>query len=140
MSDECPSCAEHNRNPTALNMDFEDLMNKWGLSTVELLAAAGEFTVNYNDAVNDSFLCVDCSRHTGAIGDYYMVSDEVWAQAHPNDDGMLCGKCLSKRLGRPLYADDFPEDIPLNQALRDGTWRCSDYLRKAMKRARPTSA
>ena len=50
--------------------------------------------------------CQDCSKHT-AIADYYMVTDELWALAHPECFGMLCLACLERRIGRALCPADF---------------------------------
>jgi hypothetical protein len=57
--------------------------------------------------------CLDCAVDTVALGEYYMVRDEVWEQA-AGDDGMLCIGCLEKRLGRRLEPRDFL-DIPMNR-------------------------
>lgn len=56
--------------------------------------------------------CQDCSRDTRG-GDYYMVNDDLWAEAHPQDVGMLCMSCLETRIGRPLDARDFTH-FPVN--------------------------
>ena len=55
-----------------------------------------------------SFLCLDCGVDTGAIDEYYRVTNELWARVNPGGDGMLCIGCLEKRLGRELTPDDFP--------------------------------
>jgi hypothetical protein len=56
--------------------------------------------------------CGDCGIDTIAIGEYYMVRDDLW----PLDrlDGMLCIGCLERRLGRELAATDF-DDAPVNR-------------------------
>lgn len=56
--------------------------------------------------------CQDCSTDTRG-GDYYMVNDDLWAKAHPQDVGMLCMSCLETRIGRPLVAGDFTQ-FPVN--------------------------
>lgn len=58
------------------------------------------------------WLCVDCSTHTGAIGEYYMVTDALWAR-HGVQRGMLCLMCLESRVGRRLVPSDFPW-LPVN--------------------------
>lgn len=60
------------------------------------------------------FLCVDCGADT--LGnDYYTVWEPVWiAAGMANCDGMLCLACLSHRLGRRLYLDDFTM-APINK-------------------------
>lgn len=60
--------------------------------------------------------CVDCQIHTGAVGDYYMVQDDMW-ETHGVGDGMLCLVCLEKRVGRELKADDFTEALVNKGAL-----------------------
>jgi hypothetical protein len=75
------------------------------------------------------FNCVDCGVDTLAIGEYYMVKDEVWEQAwvdrrrqrgprhwslrrsrrkqrHGRRE-ILCIACLEVRIGRTLTRDDF---------------------------------
>jgi hypothetical protein len=59
-------------------------------------------------------LCLDCGVDTVAIGEYYVVRDEVWAQAAKPLDGMLCIGCLEGRLGCRLEPGDF-DDFPLNR-------------------------
>lgn len=63
--------------------------------------------------------CKDCGvnthRHRG-IREYYMVTTQVWCEAHkPNkpEAGFLCIGCLEKRLGRELNAQDF-DPAPIN--------------------------
>jgi hypothetical protein len=34
--------------------------------------------------------CLDCRINTDAIDEYYMLRNEVWAQANPGIDGKLC--------------------------------------------------
>jgi hypothetical protein len=57
--------------------------------------------------------CCDCSVDTIAIGEFYVVSDEVWRRA--GRVGFLCIGCLERRLGRTLMAEDFIE-VPLNKS------------------------
>jgi hypothetical protein len=65
------------------------------------------------DAELKVFECLDCQIGTMDLNQYYMVHDELWLQANPDDDGMLCFKCLEIRLGRELRAADFT-DAPVN--------------------------
>lgn len=59
------------------------------------------------------FKCVDCAHDT-MQNEYYMVTDEVWAQSGLDKrDGMLCIGCLEGRIGRELVPSDFP-DFPIN--------------------------
>jgi hypothetical protein len=51
--------------------------------------------------------CLDCGVDTLEIGDYYMLHDELWLEANPDDDGMLCFDCVETRLGRRLVPADF---------------------------------
>jgi hypothetical protein len=62
------------------------------------------------------FGCIDCGINTNRIGEYYVVSDSVWAEAIGNPspdglDGMLCIGCLEKRIGRRLRPCDFERDL-----------------------------
>lgn len=60
--------------------------------------------------------CMDCGKETIET-DYYMVKDDVWLAAVPDENGcgvfFLCRECLAARLGRPLNPDDFT-DCPIN--------------------------
>jgi hypothetical protein len=65
------------------------------------------------------FACIDCGVNTSTIGEYYTVSDNVWAEAigSPSPDGhngMLCIGCLEKRIGRCLMPCDFERDLGPN--------------------------
>jgi hypothetical protein len=48
-----------------------------------------------------------------------MVYDRTWSEAKANPKDILCIGCLSKRLGRKLYWDDFPQDVPINIKIFD---------------------
>ena len=50
--------------------------------------------------------CRDCDRPDP---EFYMVKRELWLQAVPSGRGCLCIACLSRRLKRPLTADDFTD-------------------------------
>jgi hypothetical protein len=63
--------------------------------------------------------CLDCDVDTVEIGHYYMLRDDVWPEANPDDAGMLCFRCVQARLGRRLTARDFT-DAPINRLL--GAW------------------
>lgn len=56
-----------------------------------------------------SFKCMDCQICTKTINEYYMLKMEIWLKANPLDDGMLCIKCLEKRLDRKLNSSDFSD-------------------------------
>lgn len=134
MTEECHSFTSDGKNPMELNMDFEDVLNKWDLSVNEFIAAAGEFVLTYDRALNSLYLCLDCKRDTSEIDEYYTLKDEVWAEANSDIDGMLCIGCVEDRLGRPLNRHDFPVDVPLNAMVRSGDWKASARLREAMNR------
>jgi hypothetical protein len=53
------------------------------------------------------FLCLDCEVDTGKIGEHYMLRDDIWLSVVNSNKGMLCIKCLEKRLNRPLNSNDF---------------------------------
>lgn len=70
---------------------------------------------DFRTLVNAHMRCMDCGVDTGEIGEDYMVIDEVWLKAHPDNGGKLCVGCLEKRLGRILGPADFshyPINIP----------------------------
>lgn len=59
-----------------------------------------------------------CGVNTSDIGEYYMVTDKLWAQAASayasiDDRGMLCIGCLEEAIGRTLSPTDF-KNVPLN--------------------------
>ena len=64
------------------------------------------------------FECMGCGVDTNAIGEYYMVTDKLWAKAASayasiDDRGMLCIGCLEEAIGRTLSPTDFT-GAPLN--------------------------
>jgi hypothetical protein len=59
------------------------------------------------------WLCLDCFVHTGVIGEYYMVRNDLWHNSVTEERGMLCVGCLESRIMRPLTPADF-SDVPLN--------------------------
>jgi len=65
-------------------------------------------------------LCADCGVDTFAIGEWYMVKDEVWDAAGGLsgylDCFFLCIECLEHRLGRRLTPNDFT-DAPVNKSV-----------------------
>jgi hypothetical protein len=73
--------------------------------------------------------CKDCGQRTigtrKAPGEWYMVHDELWAQAGMEPlGGWLCVGCLERRLGRRLASADF-KPVPANDSAR---MRHSDRL------------
>lgn len=77
--------------------------------------------------------CSLCRVDTLAIGEFYMVEDEVWHAAVSADSfiSFLCIGCLELRLGRRLRPDDFT-DVPINDP-RGSSRRLRDRLaRQAM--------
>jgi formate-dependent nitrite reductase cytochrome c552 subunit len=76
----------------------------------------------------ETFGCLDCAACTNCNYEYYMVTDEVWLTAHPEDNGMLCIGCLEQRLGRTLGYADFT-GAPINAiGLMTGSPRYQDRL------------
>lgn len=52
--------------------------------------------------------CRDCGADTEALGEFYMLRDEVWGETGMGpDEGMLCVGCVEGRLGRRLGPADF---------------------------------
>jgi hypothetical protein len=68
-------------------------------------------------------LCHDCGVNTLVLGEYYMISDELWARAWgdtvcqprgralPGDE-LLCLVCLQRRVGRQIEWSDFTAVVP----------------------------
>jgi hypothetical protein len=57
--------------------------------------------------------CPPSCDHTGAW-EWYIVHDEVWAEAGAGELDVLCIGCLEGRLGRPLVGADFSA-LPINE-------------------------
>lgn len=52
------------------------------------------------------FICKDCGKNTmGSNKDYYMITNELWKK-YGVGKGMLCMKCIEKRIGRKLTKID----------------------------------
>ena len=50
----------------------------------------------------------DCGINASARGDWYMLSDDVWAATGMAPaGGVLCLVCVERRLGRDLQEEDF---------------------------------
>lgn len=114
-----------------LHVAMEEMCYDYGIEVKDFAKEAIDFTITYETEMLNAFLCLDCRVHTGEIHEYFMVHDDVWLEANPASDGMLCLGCLEKRLGRPLVAEDFT-DAPVN---RQSFARQSDRLRAALARA-----
>ena len=71
--------------------------------------------------------CLDCGVDTDAIDEYYMLHNDLWIQANPNDSGQLCIGCVEGRLGRTLTAADFT-DTPINTRNTRRSERLADRL------------
>jgi hypothetical protein len=75
--------------------------------------------------------CFRCE--TGTAQDYYMVRDEVWAQAAVPEHAELHLHCLEEAIGRRLTIEDFPDQV-INRLIRFGyamghkRWRCTNCL------------
>jgi hypothetical protein len=79
----------------------------------QLLVQADELLVEYETEAR--FHCVDCGEHKD--GEYYMVTDELWAASGiAPHGGMLCLLCLERRIGRPLAGEDFTAKWPSKAA------------------------
>lgn len=100
-----------------------------------LLFALGSYDQECDQCDDDAeatALCVDCGTDTnpanGQRSEFYMVHDDVWADAGMEPcGGCLCVGCLEKRLGRKLWSGDF-RDVPINDLTnQDGekafSWR-----------------
>jgi hypothetical protein len=70
--------------------------------------------------------CVACGINTSAIGEWYMVTNEIWDTYGPAD-GCLCIGCLENRMGRRLRPGDF-QNLPLNADSTHKSERLLDRL------------
>ncbi len=69
--------------------------------------------------------CHDCGVDTlpaewGRNAEYYMVHDDVWAQASAHPHTFLCIGCLERRLRRRLTPADFTDAAINDPAARPG--------------------
>ena len=80
--------------------------------------------------------CALCRLDTLAIGEFYMVKDEVWDAAVGPDSfinsSFLCIGCLELRLGRRLAANDFTDSL-LNKKSGHESPRLRDRLSRQAK-------
>jgi hypothetical protein len=53
--------------------------------------------------------CARCRVDVAAIGETFIVHDEVWLGVMPSRQGLLCVGCLEALLGRDLAPADFTE-------------------------------
>jgi hypothetical protein len=86
------------------------LMRRAAVALGDLAAALDDLAACL---VPPDFACLDCGTNVVRLGEYFMVWDDVWLRANPDDRGMLCIGCLEQRLGRQLYPLDFA-DAPVN--------------------------
>ncbi|MGB3545192.1 hypothetical protein [Rubrivirga sp.] len=56
--------------------------------------------------------CDRCAASTRT--EYYMIEDDLWAAAAPNDERALCLGCVEDAIGRRLTPNDF-QDAPVNR-------------------------
>jgi hypothetical protein len=70
------------------------------------LLAGRRKTRRYHAVVAALVRCRDCNRINP---EWYMLKRDLWLQAVPGGRGCLCLACLSRRLKRPLVAEDFGE-------------------------------
>jgi hypothetical protein len=75
--------------------------------------------------------CVDC----GWSLDYFVVLDEVWSRAGLRPSDYCCLTCLERRLGRPLWVDDFTPCL-INRLAFASAGRLAVVLEKERKRGR----
>jgi hypothetical protein len=69
-------------------------------------------TDDFEDWLEDhNWHCKDCGVHTGIIGEYYMVTKDIWSEH--GCEGMLCISCLEGRMSRRLSSRDFT-NFPIN--------------------------
>ena len=83
------------------------------------------------------FGCIDCGVDTSKIGEYYMLRDEVWKAAVPEDRRMLCIGCFEARLHRRLTPADFtnaPTNFRPDRSPRLLSRRWGEQWRKVVPR------
>lgn len=104
---ETPICREITPLATVPHMDTEDIQH----DPLDDSCPCDECEQEWlNDA---HWMCLDCGIHTGVIGEYYMVTGDLWHSTVTEQRGMLCVGCLESRIMRPLSPADFT-NVPLN--------------------------
>jgi len=71
-------------------------------------------TVDRIEYAQYAYQCCDCHQYpTG-----FMVHDKLWKETMGHEaKGYICLACFQKKLGRPLEAEDFKTEVPLNQPI-----------------------
>lgn len=123
----------------AVLLEGRDLVDRAVVVMRGTVTTTGPWVAVPDDEDDEPKICVDCGMdtapcksegwgtcpddcdHTGAW-EWYIVHDEVWAEADAEELDVLCVGCLEGRLGRPLTAADFPA-IPVNEPSRNDTAR-----------------
>ena len=69
------------------------------------------------EEAREAAACLDCHVDTQQIGEYYMLTNQVWYSVTKRTcgRGMLCLGCVENRLGRTLMPDDFRTGVPINE-------------------------
>jgi hypothetical protein len=77
--------------------------------------------------------CVLCGVDTDAIGEFYMVDDELWEKYGVHHHGQLCIGCLEERLGRKLTPADFTDATLNSDPSEPRSQRLTDRLSQPTK-------
>ena len=68
----------------------------------------------FSQVRSDDALCAQCGADETAIGQYHMLTDDVWAAVARDGERRLCIGCAEARIGRRLTPADFA-DAPVNR-------------------------
>lgn len=67
-----------------------------------------------NKNCRKKWLCLDCGKDVGKLGEHYMLIDSTWSMTGLGKIGMLCVQDTERRIGRRLNSSDF-NDSYLNR-------------------------
>jgi SEC-C motif len=89
-------------------------------------AWADHLATTVSDGRPPGWPCADCGVDTFAIGEWYCVSDQLWAAVGMECEGFLCIGCLERRLGREMDSADFVQAMLVDES----SDRLQDRLRR----------
>lgn len=117
---------ETERHPTMTTLAIEQTIaadiEQFGTEVARVVHSFGGRDIHLRDGsrveyrwqlVVSDWRCLDCTVDTDALGEYYMLHDDLWERIHPDKLGKFCIACVERRLGRELVAPDFT-DVKIN--------------------------
>ncbi|MUM23187.1 hypothetical protein FZI91_15930 [Mycobacterium sp. CBMA271] len=123
---EATAATESSRSVLQTTLEIEQAVNacldEHGTAVARVVHTFGGRDINLRDGSRITYRwklficdwrCLGCGLDMSTVDEYYMLQNDVWAQANPAIDGNLCITCVEELLGRTLTAADFT-DLPIN--------------------------